>query len=74
MIFANYDINYNPDFAQDKGVVGIPIIKYYKRGKFILNYQGKRTSEGLFEFAKNPSMKVAPLTKIDFWIFKSLLN
>lgn len=66
MAFATYDVNYNPEFAQEKGVVGIPLIRYYKHGNFITNYQGKRSSEEIFEFAKNPPTKPFFSKNIDF--------
>lgn len=65
MKFSTFDINYNPDIAIEKGVVGIPLIKFYKNGKFITNYKGKRTSEELVNFAKNPPTSAVELVKID---------
>ncbi|KAK6640388.1 hypothetical protein RUM44_012081 [Polyplax serrata] len=66
IVFATYDVNHNPDFAQEKGVVGIPQIRYYKGGKYIAMYKGKRTSDELFEFAKNPPTESSKAVGIDF--------
>ncbi|KAF7266973.1 hypothetical protein GWI33_019754 [Rhynchophorus ferrugineus] len=49
---AMVDCTENPELAEEYGIQGFPTIKLFKNGKFVTDYDGKRTIEDIKLFVK----------------------
>ncbi|XP_062545872.1 protein disulfide-isomerase A5 [Armigeres subalbatus] len=50
---AAIDCTEHPKTAERFEIQGYPTMKYFVRGKFIKNYEGKRTAQAMFEFIRS---------------------
>lgn len=64
-IFAIFDITTDLDVADKENIVGVPVLKYFRNGKFIATYNGKRTAEDIFQFMKNPPTEPIYIKRIE---------
>ncbi|CAB0006921.1 unnamed protein product [Nesidiocoris tenuis] len=54
--FAACDAERNNEIADTYFVMKLPTIKYFRNGKFVVDYKGKRTAKDFIEFMKNPPL------------------
>jgi len=57
MKLAAVDCTVNPKVAQQFNVEGYPTLKYFSYGKFVEDYKGPRSKEGLIDFFNNKESK-----------------
>lgn len=50
---AAVDCTEHPKTAERFEIQGFPTLKYFVRGKFVKNYEGKRTAQAMFEFIRS---------------------
>lgn len=62
---AAMDVTSNDEVADQENIVGVPILKYYRKGRFIANYGGQRAPEAFFNFMKSPPTEAKQVHKVD---------
>ena len=55
-ILAAVDSTVNPKLSNKFNIVGYPTLKYFNNGKYIADYDKKRTTEDIKFFMKNPPL------------------
>jgi thioredoxin-like negative regulator of GroEL len=51
---ATVDTTVNPKLSNKFNVLGFPTLKYFNNGKFVSDYDRKRTAEDIKSFMKSP--------------------
>lgn len=54
---AMFDCSENPEMTEKFEISGFPTVKLFKKGKYIKDYNGKRTKDDLMTFVKTNTVK-----------------